>query len=44
MTVPGGAGSAEPTCGFFPALYDLKRLAAVFLTIRVAPEAYHFER
>jgi hypothetical protein len=44
MTVPGGAGSAEPTCGFFPALYDLKRLAAVFLTIRVALKACRLGR
>jgi hypothetical protein len=36
MTVAGGAGSAEPACGFFPAVYELKWRAAAFLPIRVA--------
>ena len=44
MTGPSGAGSAEPTCGSFPAVYELKWRAAAFLPIRVALKACRLAR
>jgi hypothetical protein len=44
MTGPSGAGPAEPTCGFFPAVYELRRRAAAFLPMRVALKACRLAR
>ena len=44
MTGSGAAESAEPTRDFFLAVYELNRLAAALLPIRVALKACRLAR